>query len=211
MSLPEALKASVLSRFLTASRDRPLFDAFDQQLHQIWRVKPLPRIGCDVWQSRFQITGIVPGPNCHDMAGFRALPTDEERRRQDSRFCPESAAVMASSIWITQGAAELGFLGAASFRTSPRPPTRPDRLCKTLAWTGSTQTFWPSKTPGPSPQVILQSATNGILAEIATFSDATAPVWLGNIIWNLLAGTNQICNLHATDPLSIALATTTEL
>ena len=33
-----------------------------------------------------------------------------------------------------------------------------------------------------------------------------APAWPGNITWDLLAGTNQIRNLHATGPLSIALA-----
>ena len=57
-------------------------------------------------------------------------------------------------------------------------------------------------------QVTLQSAIDGILAEIATLGGATnlvnAPAWLGNV---LLAGTNQIRNLHATGPpLSIQLA-----
>ena len=55
----------------------------------------------------------------------------------------------------------------------------------------------------------------GILAEIATLGGATnlvnASAWLGNVTWNLLAGTNQIRNLHATDPLSIQLPTTTGL
>ena len=59
-------------------------------------------------------------------------------------------------------------------------------------------------------QVTLQSAIDGILAEIATLGGATnlvnAPAWLGNVTWDLLAGTNQIRNLHATGPLSIALA-----
>ncbi len=59
-------------------------------------------------------------------------------------------------------------------------------------------------------QVSLQSAIDGILAEIATLGGATnlvnAPAWLGNVTWDLLAGTNQIRNLHATDPLSIQLA-----
>ena len=59
-------------------------------------------------------------------------------------------------------------------------------------------------------QVTLQSAIHGILAEIATLGGATnlvnAPAWLGNVTWDLLAGTNQIRNLHATGPLSIALA-----
>ena len=32
-----------------------------------------------------------------------------------------------------------------------------------------------------------------------------APAWLGNVTWDLLAGTNQIRNLHATGPLSIQL------
>ena len=58
-------------------------------------------------------------------------------------------------------------------------------------------------------QVTLQSAIDGILAEIATLGGATnlvnAPAWLGNVTWDLLAGTNQIRNLHATGPLSIQL------
>ena len=48
------------------------------------------------------------------------------------------------------------------------------------------------------------------MAEISTLGGATnlvnAPAWLGNVTWDLLAGTNQIRNLHATGPLSIALA-----
>ena len=59
-------------------------------------------------------------------------------------------------------------------------------------------------------QVTLQSAIDGILAEIATLGGATnlvnASAWLGNVTWDLLAGTNQIRNLHATGPLSIQLA-----
>ena len=59
-------------------------------------------------------------------------------------------------------------------------------------------------------QVTLQSAMDAILAEIATLGGATnlvnAPAWLGNVTWDLLAGTNQIRNLHATGPLSIQLA-----
>ena len=59
-------------------------------------------------------------------------------------------------------------------------------------------------------QVTLQSAIDGILAEIATLGGATnlvnAPAWLGNVTWDLLTGTNQIRNLHATGPLSIQLA-----
>ena len=59
-------------------------------------------------------------------------------------------------------------------------------------------------------QVTLQSAIDGILAEIATLGGATnlvnAPAWVGNVSWDLLAGTNQIRNLHATGPLSIQLA-----
>ena len=59
-------------------------------------------------------------------------------------------------------------------------------------------------------QVSLQSAIDGILAEIATLGGATnlvnAPAWVGNVTWDLLAGTNQIRNLHATGPLSIQLA-----
>ena len=57
-------------------------------------------------------------------------------------------------------------------------------------------------------QVSLQSAIDGILAEIATLGGATnlvnAPAWLGNVTWDLLAGTNQIRNLHATGPLNMA-------
>ena len=45
-------------------------------------------------------------------------------------------------------------------------------------------------------QVTLQSAIDGILAEIATLGGATnlvnAPAWVGNVTWDLLAGTNQI-------------------
>ena len=59
-------------------------------------------------------------------------------------------------------------------------------------------------------QVTLQSAIDGILAEIATLGGATnlvnAPAWPANVTWDLLAGTNQIRNLHATGPLSIQLA-----
>ena len=59
-------------------------------------------------------------------------------------------------------------------------------------------------------QVTLQSAIDGILAEVATLGGATnlvnAPAWVGNVTWDLLAGTNQIRNLHATGPLSIQLA-----
>ena len=59
-------------------------------------------------------------------------------------------------------------------------------------------------------QLTLQSAIDGILAEIATLGGATnlvnAPAWVGNVTWDLLAGTNQIRNLHATGPLSIQLA-----
>ena len=58
-------------------------------------------------------------------------------------------------------------------------------------------------------QVSLQSAIDGILAEIATLGGATnlvnAPAWVGEITWDLV-GTNQIRNLHAVAPLSIALA-----
>ena len=61
-----------------------------------------------------------------------------------------------------------------------------------------------------SLQVSLQSAIDGLLAEIATLRGATnlvnAPAWPGNVIWDLLAGTNQIRNLHAVAPLSIQLA-----
>eukprot|EP00439_Symbiodinium_sp_Y106_P005097 s12070_g1.t1 len=61
-----------------------------------------------------------------------------------------------------------------------------------------------------SLQVSLQSALDGLLAEIATLGGATnlvnAPAWVGNITWDLLAGTNQIRNLHAVAPLSIQLA-----
>ena len=58
-------------------------------------------------------------------------------------------------------------------------------------------------------QLTLQSAIDGILAEIATLGGATnlvnAPAWLGNVTWDLLAGTNTARNPHATGPLSIAL------
>ena len=59
-------------------------------------------------------------------------------------------------------------------------------------------------------QVTLQSAIDGILAEIATLGGATnlvnAPAWVGNVTWDLLAGTNTVRNLHATGSLSIQLA-----
>ena len=60
-------------------------------------------------------------------------------------------------------------------------------------------------------QLTLQSAIDGILAEISTLGGATnlvnAPAWVGNVTWDLLAGTNQIIrNLHATGPLSIVRA-----
>ena len=59
-------------------------------------------------------------------------------------------------------------------------------------------------------QVSLQSAIDGILAEIATLGGATnlvnAPAWPANVTWDLLAGTNQIRNLHGVAPLSIQLA-----
>ncbi|OLQ13189.1 hypothetical protein AK812_SmicGene2764 [Symbiodinium microadriaticum] len=46
--------------------------------------------------------------------------------------------------------------------------------------------------------------------EISTLGGATnlvnAPAWLGNVTWDLLAGTNTVRNLHATGPLSIQLA-----
>ena len=62
-------------------------------------------------------------------------------------------------------------------------------------------------------QVTLQSAIDGILAEIATLGGATnlvnAPAWLGNVTWDLLAGTNQIRNLHATGPRASSSPTTT--
>ena len=62
----------------------------------------------------------------------------------------------------------------------------------------------------PSEITALQSAIDSILAEIATLGGATnlvnAPAWPGNITWDLLAGTNTVRNLHATSPLSIALA-----
>ena len=75
-----------------------------------------------------------------------------------------------------------------------------------------TQNAGPFATAGDlsNLQVTLQSAIDGILAEIATLGGATnlvnAPAWLGNVTWDLLAGTNQIRNLHATGPLSIQLA-----
>ena len=61
-----------------------------------------------------------------------------------------------------------------------------------------------------SLQVSLQSAIDGLLAEIATLGGATnlvnAPAWQGEITWDLIAGTNQVRNLHAVAPLSIQLA-----
>ena len=61
-----------------------------------------------------------------------------------------------------------------------------------------------------SLQVSLQSAIDGLLAEIATLGGATnlvnAPAWPGNVTWDLLAGTNTVRNLHAVAPLSIQLA-----
>ena len=61
-----------------------------------------------------------------------------------------------------------------------------------------------------SLQVSLQSAIDGLLEEIATLGGATnlvnAPAWPANITWDLLAGTNQVRNLHAVAPLSIQLA-----
>ena len=61
-----------------------------------------------------------------------------------------------------------------------------------------------------STRCSLQSAIDGILAEISTLGGATnlvnAPAWLGNVTWDLLAGTNTVRNIHATGPLSIALA-----
>ena len=56
----------------------------------------------------------------------------------------------------------------------------------------------------------LQSAIDGLLAEIATLGGATnlvnAPAWPGNITFDLLAGTNQIRNFHAVAPMGLALA-----
>ena len=61
-----------------------------------------------------------------------------------------------------------------------------------------------------SLQVSLQSAIDGLLAEIATLGGATnlvnAPAWQGEITFDLLAGTNQVRNLHAVAPLTIQLA-----
>ena len=62
----------------------------------------------------------------------------------------------------------------------------------------------------PSEITALQAAIDSILAEIATLAGATnlvnAPAWPANITWDLLAGTNQLRNLHAAGPLSIQLA-----
>ena len=70
--------------------------------------------------------------------------------------------------------------------------------------TGTTQRSSPSTAGEISDllQVTLQSAIDGILAEIATLGGAT------NLVntWDLLAGTNTVRNLHATGPLSIQLA-----
>ena len=68
------------------------------------------------------------------------------------------------------------------------------------------------------PQHLLMSAgtlappprSKGVLAELATLGGATnlvnAPAWPSEITFDLLAGTNQIRNLHAVAPLSIQLA-----
>ena len=62
----------------------------------------------------------------------------------------------------------------------------------------------------PSEITALQASIDAILAEIATLGGATnlvnAPAWQGEITWDLLVGTNQVRNLHAVAPLSIALA-----
>ncbi|CAE7910020.1 unnamed protein product, partial [Symbiodinium necroappetens] len=62
----------------------------------------------------------------------------------------------------------------------------------------------------PSEITALQASIDAILAEIATLGGATnlvnAPAWVGEVTFDLLAGTNQIRNLHAAGPLSVALA-----
>ena len=62
----------------------------------------------------------------------------------------------------------------------------------------------------PSEITALQASIDAILAEIATLGGATnlvnAPAWQGEITWDLLVGTNQVRNIHAVAPLSIALA-----
>ena len=68
----------------------------------------------------------------------------------------------------------------------------------------------PDLSPLTALQVSLQASIDAILAEIATLGGATnlvnAPAWLGEVTWDLLVGTNQVRNLHAVAPLSIALA-----
>ena len=58
-------------------------------------------------------------------------------------------------------------------------------------------------------QLSLQSAIDGLLAEIATLGGATnlvnAPAWQGEITWDLLVGTNQIRNFHAVAPMGLGL------
>ena len=58
-------------------------------------------------------------------------------------------------------------------------------------------------------QVTLQSAIDGLLAEVATLGGATnlvnAPAWPGNITWDLLVGTNQVRNFHAVAPMGLGL------
>ena len=83
---------------------------------------------------------------------------------------------------------------------------------RTPAWTGTMRRSSLSRNAGPfatagdlsNLQVTLQSAIHNILAEIATLGGATnlvnAAAWLGNVTWDLLAGTNQIRNLPRHGP-----------
>ena len=59
-------------------------------------------------------------------------------------------------------------------------------------------------------QVSLQSAIDGFWRTLGGATNlVNAPAWVGEITWDLLVGTNQIRNLHAVAPLSIALANDT--
>ena len=114
------------------------------------------------------------------------------RRRSESRDC---APVLPDPNGLPGRTGPAGRPPRRTRRGDPRPPDR--------------RALRHGRRP-QQPAGTLQSAIDGILAEIATLGGATnlvnAPAWLGNVTWDLLAGTNQIRNLHATGPLSIQLA-----
>ena len=97
-------------------------------------------------------------------------------------------------------------------RWTPRWPSRDARLDGHDTEILALQNAGPFATAGDlnTLQLTLQSAIDGILAEISTLGGATnlvnAPASLGNVTWDLLAGTNSVRNIHATGPLSIQLA-----